>query len=183
MAYGSGSAMGASNACTATISERIAFASRAANSSALLPESEPSTPTTIRFKLRVVAMSALLRMESLTPSTALGRRGHREQTAQHATFEQAIEDRAQQWLIEWADIDHQHEHREDRKRHQKLVPCLQRFPPKDKPGHALRRRGTGVAHCSGIIFATSHGPTDRGGCLRRRGGAVHRRLRSPDWTR
>src|SRR6266436_1553081 len=132
----------------------IDLASRAVHSSACLPASEPSTPMTIRFTVEPrVAIGVLPPMNSAALS-ALGGSGHRQHAAEHRPFEQPVEDRSPEWLAEWSYVDQQREHGEDRKRDHKLHPRLERLPPQEQPRRAL----VWVAHLSGIIFATSHGP-------------------------
>src|SRR5579864_1753200 len=69
---------------------------------------------------------------------AFGGRRDREQAAEHGALEQALEDRAQQRLVEWADIDQQHEDGEPRERERELLPGVERLPPEDDPWRPVR---------------------------------------------
>src|SRR5579859_4521840 len=68
--------------------------------------------------------------------TALCRGGDGEQATEHRSFKQPVENRAEQWLVEWADIDQQHERAKHRERRSELLPGLELLPP----DHDLRRR-------------------------------------------
>jgi hypothetical protein len=47
-------------------------------------------------------------------AAAFGSRRHREQAGEDAALEQAIEDRAQNRLVEWTEVEHEREHGKDR---------------------------------------------------------------------
>src|SRR5579859_6621058 len=75
----------------------------------------------------------------------LGCGGDREQAAEHRSLEQAIEDRAEQRLVEWADIDQQHEHGEHREGECELLPGLEPFPPEQDLGRRPVLSGMAIA--------------------------------------